>query len=332
MISYAQNFEDVILRRVFRNRADGFYIDVGAMDPLVESVTKFFYDQGWSGINIEPNGWFYSKLLQERPRDINLNLAVGEREESKEIFLFDHIGNSTFDESSRDRYVDRGFEAKSLQVRVTTLATICQDYVRRQIDFLKIDCEGWERFVIYGADWDRFRPIVLVIEATEPGTTNPAWADWEPYLIEKARYDMVYFDGLNRFYLRREYADLRSCFELPPNFFDEFKLYATESAEQANQTLLRERESFLWRLGVLEQERDSALAENLRLAESFRGKEAELKTALESKDREMEAHACSTRARITELEKECSELNQKLLQAKLWVGQLSQDLAASKRK
>src|SRR6202034_3167272 len=111
MISYAQNFEDVMLRRVFRDRKQGFYIDVGAMDPVVESVTKFFYDEGWSGINIEPNEWFYSKLLQDRPRDINLNLAVGEREEKKELYLFERIGNSTFEQASRDRYVDRGYEA-----------------------------------------------------------------------------------------------------------------------------------------------------------------------------------------------------------------------------
>jgi FkbM family methyltransferase len=332
MISYAQNYEDVILRRVFRDKTDGFYIDIGAMDPVVDSVTKFFYDQGWSGINVEPNEWFYSKLLEERPRDINLNLAVGEREEDKEMFLFEHIGNSTFDETSRDRYVDQGFEAKPKRVRITTLAAICRDYVRREIDFLKIDCEGWEKFVIHGADWDRFRPIVLVIEATEPGTATPFWSDWEPYLIENARYDMVYFDGLNRFYLRREYADLRSCFEVPPNIFDEFKLYATEKAEQENHVLTLQRDDFAWRMGVLEQERDSALAENQRLADSFHAKEEDLQAAIQSKDREIEAQACCARERIAVLEKECVELKEKLLQSKLWIGRLSQDLAASSRR
>ncbi len=332
MISYAQNFEDVILHRVFRDRKEGFYIDVGAMHPVVESVTKFFYDQGWSGINIEPNEYFYTKLLEERPRDINLNLAVGEREETKEFYVFKDIGNSTFEESSRDRYVERGYEAKPARTRITTLATICQDYVRREIDFLKIDCEGWEKFVIQGADWNRFRPIVLVIEATEPGTTTPAWSEWEPYLIDSARYDMVYFDGLNRFYLRREYADLRSCFDLPPNFFDDFKLYATESAERANQALLHEREHFLWRIDVLERERDSALAENQRLADLFHTKEAEMEASLRSKDRELETQTSSARARIAELESERCELNEKLRKARLWVGQLSQEVAASKRR
>ena len=34
MISYAQNFEDVMLARVFAGRSDGFYVDVGAADPI----------------------------------------------------------------------------------------------------------------------------------------------------------------------------------------------------------------------------------------------------------------------------------------------------------
>ena len=53
-ISYAQNFEDVMLRRVFAELDTGFYIDVGANDPSADSVTKAFYDAGWHGINIEP--------------------------------------------------------------------------------------------------------------------------------------------------------------------------------------------------------------------------------------------------------------------------------------
>ena len=54
MISYAQNQEDVLLRREFPDCTNGFYIDVGANDPVWDSVTKHFYDRGWHGINIEP--------------------------------------------------------------------------------------------------------------------------------------------------------------------------------------------------------------------------------------------------------------------------------------
>ena len=41
-VSYAQNFEDVLLERVFWQKTDGFYVDVGAYDPERFSTTKHF--------------------------------------------------------------------------------------------------------------------------------------------------------------------------------------------------------------------------------------------------------------------------------------------------
>lgn len=309
MISYAQNFEDVILNRVFRDRDDGFYIDVGAADPVVDSVTKFFYDEGWSGINIEPNEWFYHRLIADRPRDINLNVALGEREEEeKELYLFERIGNSTFEEASRDRYIEGGFETKPVMVKVNTLATVCEQYVFRPIDFLKIDCEGWEKFVVKGADWDRFRPAVLVIEATEPGTANPAWEEWEPFLTESARYDMVYFDGLNRFYLSRESSDLRSYFEVPPNVHDDFRLYATVAMEQAHESLQQSNRD-------LQRDRDGLQAQITELEERIRSDNDEIQRL---------------RNDLAAAKALGSQLDEKLLKTRLWVGQLSQELAASR--
>ena len=44
-ISYAQNFKDVILWRVLNHVKNGTYIDVGANDPVADSVTNAFYQQ-----------------------------------------------------------------------------------------------------------------------------------------------------------------------------------------------------------------------------------------------------------------------------------------------
>ena len=54
IVSYSQNFEDVMLWRALKDVENGFYIDVGANHPAIDSVTKLFYENGWSGINIEP--------------------------------------------------------------------------------------------------------------------------------------------------------------------------------------------------------------------------------------------------------------------------------------
>jgi FkbM family methyltransferase len=322
MISYAQNFEDVILNRVFRNRRSGFYIDVGAMDPVLHSVTKCFYDQGWCGINIEPNEWFFNKLTAERPRDINLNLALGERDELKTFHVFEEYGISTFDEKSRDRCIELGFKSEQKTVQVTTLAAICQDHVDRPIDFLKVDCEGWEKLALAGADWERFRPTVVVVEATLPLTTIPSHLEWESILIG-AQYDMAYFDGLNRFYLRHDSPGLRTHFSVPPNVFDEFKVHATEMAE-------RERDGFAGRIVELEQKLLSTTA-SLDAAEAT-GRELKAeRDRLSIRPAELEAQIARYASQVMELENERRELGQVLLKTRLWVGQLSQDLAGRNR-
>lgn len=339
MISYAQNFEDVMLRRVFRDKKDGFYIDVGAMDPVVDSVTKLFYEEGWSGINIEPNPFFYSKLLKDRPRDINLNIALGEREEYREFHVFEQIGNSTFDEASRDRSVEAGFPEKPVSMKVTTLAAVCQNYVRRSIDFLKIDCEGWEKFVLRGADWDRFRPAIILVEATEPHTSIASWEDWESDLTGSARYEAVYFDGLNRFYLAKEYLEFLPVFALPPNVFDGFTLYSTTAAQEQNQLLIQERDGLTSQITQLNEsltKTSQALANQQAEIERLQRVEGE-HGQLTAIIAELEANSSGCRQMLEEAEKRQSEmqarvacLEEELKQSRLWIGRLSQEVVSGK--
>jgi FkbM family methyltransferase len=335
MISYAQNYEDVILHRCFAGRKDGFYIDVGAWDPTLDSVTKVFYDQGWSGINIEPNEFFFNKLMRERPRDINLKLAVGDREENRTLYVSEHVGNSTFVEAYRNLFVEQGFVEIERTVRTTTLASVCHDYVNCEIDFLKVDCEGWEEFALRGFDWERYRPIIVIVEATEPNSPVPSFSRWESILTDKGRYEMVYFDGLNRFYLRREYADLRSHFDLPPNVFDDFSTYAMEEARQKIDVLTAELAGVAEMPSRLEEMKTS----NSQLIASVNVKAASLK----QKEAELAAQAAenvrltglldASNARGAELASQLEHdrnLEQELAKTRLWVGQLSQQLAAKR--
>jgi hypothetical protein len=75
MYTYAQNFEDVMLNRLFHEQATGLYVDVGAWDPNLHSVTKPFYKGGWHGVNIEPLRSKFDLFERERPRDVNLSLV-----------------------------------------------------------------------------------------------------------------------------------------------------------------------------------------------------------------------------------------------------------------
>lgn len=225
MISYSQNREDILLARIFAGRKDGFYIDIGANDPKNCSVTKYFYELGWHGINVEPNSKF-PLLAADRPRDVNLNVAVGG--ENTELTFHEFTQNaalSTFVQLEADEHRQRfGYDYLVRRVPVRTLASICESNSVTSVDFMSIDVEGYERQVLSGADWRRWRPRVILIEATRPHLTETTHAGWEDLLLA-ANYQFTYFDGLNRFYLRAEDAELAHHFDVPPNVFDDYILY-----------------------------------------------------------------------------------------------------------
>ena len=236
MISYAQNFEDVMLARVFAGRKDGFYVDVGAADPVNLSVTKWFYDIGWSGLNVEPNQALFERLVADRPRDINLNCGVG-ASEGQAPFFEPRIGElSSFDPRIHSIAERDGTTGSTRTVAVMPLTRLLDQHCpQRSIDFLKIDVEGWEFEVLKGLDLGKYRPTVIVVEATLPQQRVESHAEWEP-LVLGAGYSFVYFDGVNRFYLANESADHKKLFSTPPNVFDDFETFplvrARTDAEQ----------------------------------------------------------------------------------------------------
>lgn len=223
-ISYAQNAEDVRLRRAFAGQSTGFYIDVGANDPVAFSITKHFYEAGWSGINVEPLPTKFALLRQDRPRDVNLNVGCSNRPGVLTLYAGrgGASGMSSFTEQEVREHRRRGFEFDELSRDVLTLATICETHAAaRTVDFLSIDVEGHELEVLQGADFSRYRPRVVVVEATRPNTTEPTHAGWEHVLLDNG-YLFTVFDGLNRYYVRQEDSRLMPLIELAPNVFDDY--------------------------------------------------------------------------------------------------------------
>lgn len=219
-VSYAQNGEDVMLWRALGHVAGGFYIDVGANHPDDDSVTRAFYDRGWHGINIEPLPDHQAQLRQRRPRDINLQIAAGSADGEVDLYDTPIRGLATASPEVAARHGGDGLPVAALRVPLRRLDAICAEHAPAQIHFLKIDVEGYEAEVLAGMDFRRFRPWVVVVEATLPNSREVS-AGWEPALLE-AGYRCVWFDGLNRFYLADEHPELQDAFAAPPNVFDDY--------------------------------------------------------------------------------------------------------------
>jgi FkbM family methyltransferase len=239
MISYAQNREDVVLARVLP-RPVGFYVDVGAADPLIASVTKYFYDLGWHGINLEPRPAALAKLQLERPRDVNLGVAAGSGSGTSSFFLVEEDPDlSTIDELDRDLLTDKGYSTSIHSVDVRTLDDILSEHGVADIDFIKIDVEGSEAAVLEGLDLNKWRPRVVVIEAVEPYSyvrTDHLWR----HLLEQAGYVEGCFDGINLFFAQ---ADDSSVLDklVPASPIDVFKTAHVADMER----YIRELESAL---------------------------------------------------------------------------------------
>lgn len=321
MISYAQNREDVLLDRVFMNAAVGFYIDIGAYHPTIGSVTKTFYDRGWSGINVEP-GAVFEELARERSRDINIRAVV-----------VDHEGDVDFFENASDagmsKVVEKSAtpdgEGKLCRVRAVTLdGLLARHAAGQEIDFLKIDAEGSEAAIIRSTNWKLFRPQVLVIEATAPWSNNLVNQNWEPTLLAGG-FLRAYFDGINVFYIRAESKELLRHFQAPVNVLDSYLTIEQWRANTAVEHLTTERSQI-----IVERDQFSAACEAQRQKSTeIEKRSGELTAAVdraEAESQRLTAHAAALSKRFAREQKQTEAEHKRLMaQAAALSAQLEQE-------
>lgn len=188
--SYSQDYEDNLLDYLLGYKKTGFYVDIGAYDPKKMSNTKRFYDRGWTGINIEPSPTRFSLFPLFRPRDMNLNIGLGSKNETLTFYDFDPPTLSTFSEEHAKSYQNQGFTLVSTnKVKVKRLSEILSTYSEiTDIDFLTIDSEGLDLEILEGNDWKKFRPILICIELNQPGFEG--YSHQEAF-FKKHKYELV---------------------------------------------------------------------------------------------------------------------------------------------
>jgi FkbM family methyltransferase len=173
-ISFSQFGEDIIIWSVLRlhKRLDnGFYIDVGAFDPVKCSNTALLHlFRGWRGVNIDANPDAIRMFDAQRPKDFNILAAVSDEESNLEYVRFNHPGLNTLDPAMAQRQTREGTPFKitdRLQMRTRRLKDILDGLggIPEKIDFMNVDCEGFDLRVLQSNDWERYKPFVIAIEA-----------------------------------------------------------------------------------------------------------------------------------------------------------------------
>lgn len=166
-IVFGQEGEDILLTRVFGNKTNGFFVDVGAHHPTRFSNTYMLSLNGWSGINIDANQHSIDQFELTRSRDINICSSIGSNAESRKYFCFAESALNTFDEEIAQMYVRNGHKIDRIEsLKTTKLGVLLDANVKpgTLIDLLNIDVEGLELEVIGSNDWSKYAPVVVVVE------------------------------------------------------------------------------------------------------------------------------------------------------------------------
>lgn len=171
---YSQVGQDkYVNENLFKNRQEGFFVDIGAYDGITGSNSYFFEKNlNWKGICVEPIPELFEKLRNER-KSINLNACVGERGMRPFLRI---IGPDEMLSGLIDKYdvrhkelVDRiatqyGDRHEVIMVNCLPLMQILEENKITHVDYLSLDTEGGELEILKSIDYDKIDIEVIDVE------------------------------------------------------------------------------------------------------------------------------------------------------------------------
>ena len=160
---YSQQGEDIFIYRNFINskRSDGIFVELGGVDGITYSNTKFFEDElNFKGVLIEPTKQ-YDKMIINRPKCDNYNLAVSYTKE-KIKFLGDGATAGASDLMTENFKKSWHKQSYEYYVDGIPFCKILEKSNIKYIDLLSIDVEGGELMVMETMNWNIPVYIVLI--------------------------------------------------------------------------------------------------------------------------------------------------------------------------
>jgi len=161
--SYAQWGEDALVWDYFHRRPRGFFIEVGANDPVHLSQTCLLEQNGWEGILVEPQAECCTRLRQVRTRSKVIQAACGAPERRGKA-LFRVATRQDRSMLANQKPAEEVVFTQTVEVDLVTLDDILAESGNPNLDFLSIDVEGGELDVLRGFNLAKHRPSLILVE------------------------------------------------------------------------------------------------------------------------------------------------------------------------
>ena len=157
--------EDLAVIDYFKDKKNGFYVDVGCYHPTHRNNTYLLHKKNWSGVNIDTSEFSIDLFNHMRPKDLNYNCAISNKNEIIKLFYQKELSQLSTTERDQAEAVFQG-NIKEKEVQAFTLDEILDrdKFKDIKIDFLDIDVEGADLKVLEGLSFDRFKPELVCVE------------------------------------------------------------------------------------------------------------------------------------------------------------------------
>jgi FkbM family methyltransferase len=191
MAAHDEDRERELVRSFFGDRT-GFFVEVGANDPLNSSQSWHLEQCGWRGILIEPHPDLAATLRATRQSPIYEFACSAPENRGKRLPLHVHGAMSSLD---REAMAPGALPHATVSVSVLTLDDILANAgAPTPLDLLSIDVEGHELDVLRGFDIGKWRPRLLLLEDHVRDLTKHRY-------MTRRGYRLVRRTGFNAWYV-----------------------------------------------------------------------------------------------------------------------------------
>ena len=189
------------------NFEDCVYLDLGANHAKEMSNTYFFYSMGARGVLVEANPELIPELKFFRNGDIILNKCVSDKSgELIEFYILNGDGLSTPNLEVAEECIRKNSNLeiiKKVTVETITVNEIIETYLGKSPVILNVDIEGKEMDILNSIDFDKYRPMFIIIEMIEYKPTLVVGEKNNEILrfMEKKSYQEYAFSGINSIFI-----------------------------------------------------------------------------------------------------------------------------------
>jgi FkbM family methyltransferase len=161
--------EEKFILSFFEKKYKGKFLDIGCFHPTRHNNTYKMYKSGWHGINIDLNPLTIELFNFARIKDININAAISNNEETKKLYFVDELNTQNTLEANHLSFLKNHHNLReediSLQeIKTKRLDKILDNYNFNDIDFMNIDVEGHELQVLNSIDFLKYKIKFICIE------------------------------------------------------------------------------------------------------------------------------------------------------------------------